>query len=234
MLISTNCISQKMYIKEIKVSQDLIYPLIIMDNAKLKEQANKLNNSILKEYLGINVTLNSIKEALLNEQSNAKTEPYGYLEFLSYNVVFNNDELFTFNIRSFWHVKGTDEETKQYNINASTGEIISMSQVFTESFHNLIDEKVKIEFQKRITQSISKLKNKGSWKGMYEEDLQNYKIETMLLDYIITESGVNFIYDNQLFSHGDMDCRPNNIYFFSWHEIKSVIRKGNPINSVIK
>ncbi|MCX8524372.1 hypothetical protein OF897_10670 [Chryseobacterium formosus] len=222
-----------MYIKEVKVSQDLIYPLVIMDDAKLKEKANKLNNLILKTYLGINVTLNSIKDALLKEQSDAKTEPYSYLEFLSYNVIFNNNELFTFDINSFWYVKGTENETKQYNINVSTGELILMQQAFTENLHNLIDKKVKIEFQKRITQSITKLKNKGNWNEMYKEDLQNYKIETMLLDFRITENGVNFIYDNQLFSHGDMDCRPNELYFFSWQEIKSVIKKDSPINSVI-
>jgi len=234
LILSNYVFGQRIYIKEVKVSTELTYPLLKTEEKKLKEIIKNVNLKILKDIFGDNIIESeiAIRDRLEQEVVDSKIEPYGYLVSLGYTLLFNTDKIFSFQVRHFRSTKGTDEEEVQYSINTKTGNLVTFDDVFNSNFHKVVDNTIKVEFSKRLKESLLKYKIKNGTDGniLYED----FKIENSYQDFKFSQFGITLIYDNMIFSMGNRDCWPSKEYYFSWKDIKLAIKSTSPIQPEIK
>jgi hypothetical protein len=160
-----------------------------------------------------------------------------WLEELDYKVNYNQNHILDITFSQSGVGAYPDSQTKHFAINLKNGQVIKATDAFIPNKLDTLAALVKTKFDAELAQILRELTESKS----DPEDIRIAKEAQEALefklsdidDFSIGDKGVTFLYDAG-YPHAIQAFEPNGKYFFSYSELKPLIRRDGPLGQFIR
>lgn len=158
---------------------------------------------------------------------------YYWLETLDYKVKYNKNSLMVIELMMEGSGAYPDTSIKTFVINLNTGKRIFIRDVFNDVGQLLV--KVDKAQKAEVKKYLADMKKENSEDlSTAVELLANKKYTANTLDeYYIDDKGVTFLFDYG-FVHAVKALEPEGKYFFTWAELKPLIKRGGLLGRFVR
>lgn len=152
-------------------------------------------------------------------------DDYQWLESLDYKVSYNKYSLMVIELTMEGSEAYPDANTKTFVINLNTGKRIFIKDVFNDVGQVLVkvDKAQKAEVNKYLTEL--RKDNPEDFSAARELLVNKRYSESTLDEFVIDDKGVTFLFDYG-FVHAVQALEPEGKYFFTWAELKPLIKRN--------
>lgn len=158
---------------------------------------------------------------------------YNWLENLDYKVTYNKNSLMVIELMMAGSGAYPDGSVKTFVINLNTGRRIFIKDVFNDVGQVVVkvDKAQKAEVKKYLADTKkNNLENLSTVVELLAD--KNYRTNT-LDEFFIDEKGVTFLFDYG-FVHAVQALEPDGRYFFTWAEIKPLIKPNGLLGRFVR
>ncbi len=158
---------------------------------------------------------------------------YNWLESFDYKVIYNKNSLMVIELMMVGSGAYPDGSVKTFVINLNTGKRIFIKDAFADVGHLLVkvDKAQKAEVKKYLADM--KKENPEDLSTAVEL-LADKRYTTKTLDeFYIDDRGVTFLFDYG-FVHAVQALEPEGRYFFTWAELKSLIKRNGLLGRFVR
>ncbi len=154
---------------------------------------------------------------------------YYWLESLEYSVNYNNNSIFDIELIMEGSGAYPSTSVKTLVIDLNTGKRVAVADLFTDIGQLLV--KIDAAQRAEITKAKAEAKKQG-------EDIKSYLSNSnnkinKLEEFSIDENGVIFIFDYG-FPHAAKALEPDGRYFFTWAELKPLIKRDGLLGQFVR
>ncbi len=188
-----------------------------------------INNSVALKNLENTVNYWKVFDMTLEENLG----DYNWLENLDYEVTYNKNSLMVIKLRMDGSGAYPDFSEKTFVINLNTGRRIFIRDVFNNVGQVLVkvDKAQKAEVKKYLADM--KKENPEDLSTAVELLADKQYTAKMLDEFYIDDKGVTFLFDYG-FVHAVKALEPEGRYFFTWAEIKPLIKRDGLLGRFVR